>query len=99
MVAGFYSNYHLAKQGVLAGNILINGVVVKNINMTIGIGDLISTLNNDAMSKLNIDGLLIHSGTIFVKAIPNFVTLTLSTLSQEMFCNYVSETLLDPMTH
>jgi len=99
MVAGFYSNYHLAKQEVLAGNILINGVVIKDINMTIGIGDLISTLNNAVMSHQNVDGLLIHSGTIFVKAIPNFVALTLSTLSQEMFCNYVSETLLDPMTY
>ena len=26
IVAGFYLNYHLAKQGILAGNISINGV-------------------------------------------------------------------------
>ena len=72
IMSGFYSNYHLAKQGILAGNILINGVIVKDINMIINIGDLISTLSNDLVSQQNVEGLLINSGTIFVKIFPFF---------------------------
>ena len=34
-----------------------------------------------------------------MKAIPNFVALTLATLNQDMFSNNIDGTLLDPMTH
>jgi ribosomal protein S4 len=99
IAAGFYSNYHLAKQGIFAGNISINGVVVKDVNMIINIGDLICTLSNIVVSQQTVEGLLINSGTIYVKAIPNLVALTLATLNQEMFSNNIAGTLLDPMTH
>jgi hypothetical protein len=74
-------------------------MIIKDINYLINIGDLISNSESFVGSKVNIKGLLISQNTIFVQAMPNFVNITLATLSKEMFSHSISGTLLDPMTH
>jgi hypothetical protein len=82
----------------MAGNISINGVAIKDINVTINVGDLITSVGNSGMFFSNVEGLLINQSAIFVKALPNVVLTTFTALNQEMLTN-ASGILLDPMTH
>jgi len=99
VVSGFYVNYTSAKQAIIAGNILVNGAIITDINITINIGDLITGSVNTVETQQIVEGLLIHSGIIFVKTIPNLVATTFAALNQEMLLSNASENLLDSMNH